>query len=50
MAILVIDKNIAALSRLVDRHLVIERGRIVWQGDSADLAADPKIRERFLHV
>lgn len=50
MAILVIDKNIGALSKLVDRHMVIERGRIVWQGSSADLAADPGVRERFLQV
>lgn len=50
MAILVIDKNIGALSKLVDRHMVIERGRIVWQGSPADLAADPGVRERFLQV
>ncbi|MGP3698169.1 ABC transporter ATP-binding protein [Rhodobacter sp. NSM] len=50
IAILVIDKNIGALSRLVDRHVVIERGRLVWQGTSADLAAEPRVRERFLHV
>ncbi|AXQ95299.1 ABC transporter ATP-binding protein [Cereibacter azotoformans] len=50
LAILVIDKNIGALSRLVDRHVVIERGRLVWQGSSADLAAEPRVRERFLHV
>ncbi len=29
-SILVIDKNVAALTRIADRHYVIERGRVVW--------------------
>jgi branched-chain amino acid transport system ATP-binding protein len=49
-AILVIDKNIDALARFADRHVVIEKGRVVWTGTSADLAADPTIKDRFLHV
>jgi len=40
MAILVIDKNLAALRRLADRHTVIERGRTVWEGDAAALERD----------
>jgi branched-chain amino acid transport system ATP-binding protein len=39
-AILVIDKNLAAVSKIADRHFVIEKGRVVWQGDGAALAAD----------
>ena len=50
MAILVVDKDLRALSALVDRFVVIERGQPVWQGDSAALAADPTVQERFLHV
>ncbi|MCX8133666.1 MAG: ABC transporter ATP-binding protein [Roseococcus sp.] len=49
-AILLIDKNLAAVMRLADRHVVIERGRTVWTGDSAALAAAPEVRERYLHV
>jgi branched-chain amino acid transport system ATP-binding protein len=49
-AILVIDKNVAALLALADRHVVIEKGRVAWQGTSAELATDPGIKERFLHV
>jgi branched-chain amino acid transport system ATP-binding protein len=49
-AILVIDKNIDALARLADRHVVIEKGRVVWSGTSAQLRADPAVKERFLHV
>ena len=49
-AILVIDKNIDALMRLADRHVVIEKGRTVWTGDNAALQAAPEIRDRYLHV
>jgi branched-chain amino acid transport system ATP-binding protein len=36
-AILVIDKNIGPLKRLVDRHYVLEKGRVVWRGSSAEV-------------
>ena len=49
-AILVIDKNIAALTALADRHYIIEKGVVVWSGDSAALAADPDVQHRFLGV
>jgi branched-chain amino acid transport system ATP-binding protein len=49
-AILLIDKNLAAVMRLADWHVVIEKGRMVWQGDSAALAAAPNIRDTYLHV
>ena len=50
LAILVIDKNVAALTRIADRHAIIEKGRAVWTGTSAELAADPKLHERYLGV
>ncbi len=49
-AILLIDKNLAAIQRLADRHVVIEKGRVVWTGSSAELAAAPEIRDTYLHV
>lgn len=49
-AILLIDKNLAAVMRLADWHVVIEKGSVVWQGDSAALAAAPEIRDTYLHV
>ena len=49
-SILIIDKNIDALSRLADRHVVIEKGRTVWTGNSRELQETPDIKERFLHV
>jgi branched-chain amino acid transport system ATP-binding protein len=49
-AILVIDKNVDALAAFADRHVIIEKGRVVWTGTSADLKSDPGVKDRFLHV
>ena len=49
-AILVIDKNVDALAKLADRHVVIEKGRVVWAGSNADLIGAPEIKDRYLHV
>ena len=49
-AILVIDKNIEALARLAERHTIIEKGRAVWSGTSAELTADRALQERYLGV
>jgi branched-chain amino acid transport system ATP-binding protein len=49
-AILVIDKNLAALGRLADRHYVVEKGRVVWSGKPAEFTADPALQQRFLGV
>jgi len=49
-SILLIDKNLAAVLKLADRHVIIERGRSVWTGTSAALAAAPELREQYLHV
>src|SRR5918995_3282209 len=49
-AILVIDKNIGPLKRLVDRHHVLEKGRVVWRGSSAELDARPEVQHTYLGV
>ena len=49
-AILVVDKNVGALTKLADRHYVIEKGRVVWQGNSAELQAAPDIQHRYLGI
>ncbi|AUH32406.1 ABC transporter ATP-binding protein [Paracoccus tegillarcae] len=49
-AILIVDKNVDALSHLADRHVVIEKGRVVWTGDNAQLVASDEVKERYLHV
>ena len=49
-SILVIDKNIDALTQIGDRHFIVERGRVVWQGTSDELRADESVQHRFLGV
>jgi branched-chain amino acid transport system ATP-binding protein len=49
-AILVIDKHVEALTAFADRHLVLEKGRVVWEGTNQDLKQNPQIKEQFLSV
>jgi branched-chain amino acid transport system ATP-binding protein len=49
-SILVIDKNVEALTRIADRHTIIERGRVVWAGNSRDLASAIDIQHRYLGI
>jgi len=50
MAILLIDKDVRALSRIADRHYVLEKGRVVWSGNSAELSENPDLQHRYLGV
>jgi branched-chain amino acid transport system ATP-binding protein len=50
LAILVIDKNVAALTAIADRHYLIERGRNVWSGTSPQLAGAPDVQHRYLGI
>ena len=49
-AILLIDKNLEQLMRLVDQHFLMERGRIVWEGTSKELRQNPELIRRYLGV
>ena len=49
-SILVVDKNIEALTRFADRHYIIEKGRVVWTGDSKLLSTKKEIQHRYLGV
>jgi branched-chain amino acid transport system ATP-binding protein len=49
-SILVIDKNVDALARIADRHVVLEKGRVAWRGSSDDLRSDSAVKDRFLHL
>ncbi|WP_434648290.1 ABC transporter ATP-binding protein [Achromobacter piechaudii] len=48
--ILVIDKYVERLLSLADQHVILERGKVVWTGDSAALDADRGLWERYLGV
>jgi branched-chain amino acid transport system ATP-binding protein len=49
-SILLVDKHLDALTRLADRHVVIEKGHVVWSGTSEALKADASVRQRYLQV
>ena len=49
-SILLIDKNLEQLMRLVDQHFLMERGRIVWEGTSKELRKNPELIRRYLGV
>jgi branched-chain amino acid transport system ATP-binding protein len=50
LAILIIDKDLRSLCRIADRHYVLEKGRVVWSGASAELAASREVQQRYLGV
>jgi branched-chain amino acid transport system ATP-binding protein len=50
LSILVIDKNVDTVTRVADRHFLIERGRVVWSGLSREFATAPDVQHRYLGV
>jgi len=50
LAILVIDKDVKALTRVADTNFILEKGRVVWSGTSAELRADESLQRRYLGV
>jgi branched-chain amino acid transport system ATP-binding protein len=50
LSILVIDKDVRALSKVADRHYVLEKGRVVWTGSSAELTGNRELQHRYLGV
>ncbi|MDE0310004.1 MAG: ABC transporter ATP-binding protein [Acidiferrobacterales bacterium] len=47
-SILLIDKNLESLLRIGDRHYIIEKGHVVWNGDSGQLASDEELQQRYI--
>jgi len=50
LTILLIDKNIDEFLHIADRHYIVEKGRVVWQGDSDELIADTELKARYLGI
>lgn len=50
LSLIVIDKNIGPLLRLADRHFIVEKGRVVWSGDSAMLSGQPELLHKYVGV
>jgi branched-chain amino acid transport system ATP-binding protein len=49
-SILLVDKNVRVLTRVADTHYILEKGRTVWTGSSAELAAREDLQHRYLGV
>jgi branched-chain amino acid transport system ATP-binding protein len=50
LTILLIDKNIDEFSHIADRHYIVEKGQIVWQGSSSELGEDDELKSRYLGI
>ncbi len=50
LTLLVIDKYLHRMLQLADRNAIVERGRVVWSGSSAELADQPRLWHRYLGV
>ncbi|SLN10550.1 ABC transporter ATP-binding protein [Oceanibacterium hippocampi] len=48
MSIVLVEQNVSASLRLSSRAYVLENGRVVAEGASAELANDPRIRQAYL--
>jgi branched-chain amino acid transport system ATP-binding protein len=48
--LVVVDKYVNRLVQIADRHLILERGTVAWQGTSAELDQDRNLWHRYLGV
>ena len=49
-AILNIDKNDETMTEICDHHFIVEKGHLVWNGNSDELRANPEIQQQYLGV
>ena len=50
LTILLIDKNIDEFADIADRHFIVEKGQVVWEGDSSALSSSTDLKARFLGI
>ena len=50
LTILLIDKNIDEFAHIADRHFIVEKGRVVWEGESDVLLDDASLKARYLGI
>ena len=49
-SLLLIDKDVGALTRIADTHYILEKGQIVWSGSSGALRSRQDVQHRYLGV
>ena len=50
MTILLIDKNTDEFVHIADYHFIVEKGKVVWQGDGDQFQQEPDLKSRYLGV
>ena len=50
VSILIVDKNLQDLIKLADRHFIVEKGQVVWSGNSKQLSSNEELQHRYLGV
>jgi branched-chain amino acid transport system ATP-binding protein len=50
LSLILIDKDLKALSALAERHFILEKGQMVWSGTTAELLADESLQTKYLGV
>ena len=50
LSLIVIDKNIGPLMRFAERHFILEKGRVVWSGDSQALRRECGVLQEYIGI
>lgn len=50
VAIVLVEQNLEVCTQLADRHIIIEQGRVVFEGSNAEFLADDGVKDRYLGV
>ena len=50
LSLLVIDKNLKPMMGVANRHYILEKGLVVWKGNSSELSAAPEIMSKYLSL
>lgn len=50
IASIVVDKDVKSLMKIADHNVIITKGRVVYQGTSSELAANPEIHRQHLGI
>lgn len=50
LTIVVIDKNLSEMAPLIDRHNIVEKGKVVWTGSPSELSSQPELAQRYLGI
>ncbi len=49
-SLLLIDKHLESLLRIGDRHYIVEKGHVVWAGNSEALKSNPELQRRYIGI